>query len=72
MPKLMLLRRTCKQAAASVIAREDCASGLPDHLALKVHMLACKACPHFEQQVLTLRAAMEKRRNHADTDESGR
>ena len=72
MLKITLLRRTCKQAAALVIAREDRALNLPDKVALKLHMLACKACPRFEQQVLTLRAAMGKWRNYADIDESRR
>ena len=67
----MLLRRTCKQAAALIIAREDRALALPDHIALKLHLLACKACPRFERQVLALRSAMGKWRNYADTDESG-
>ena len=71
MPKLTLLRRTCKQAAALVIAREDRALRLPDSVALKLHMLACKACPKFEQQVLTLRAAMGKWRNYTDNDTDG-
>jgi hypothetical protein len=68
MSKLIPLRRTCKQAAALVIAREDRALNLPDNLALRLHMLACKACPKFEQQVLTLRAAMGKWRNYTDAD----
>ena len=63
MPKLSLLRRTCKQAAALVIAREDRTLKLNDAVALKLHMLACKACPEFENQVLTMRAAMVKWRN---------
>jgi hypothetical protein len=70
MPKITLLRRTCKQAAALVIAREDRALSLPDHVALRLHMLACNACPKFEQQVLTLRAALGKWRNYADADDS--
>ncbi len=72
MPKLTLLRRTCKQAAALVIAKEDRALRLPDKLALRLHMLACNACPKFEQQVLTLRVAMGKWRNYTDTDDSDR
>lgn len=63
MPKLSLLRRTCKQAAALVIAREDRTLKLNDAVALKLHMMACKACPEFENQVLTMRAAMAKWRN---------
>ena len=58
-----LLRRTCREAAALIIAREDRVLSLPDHVALKLHLLACKACPKFENQVLTMRAAMEQWRH---------
>ena len=67
-PKITFLRRTCREAAALVIAREDRALSLPDSVALKLHMLACKACPEFEHQVLTLKAAMEKWRNYPDSE----
>ena len=70
MPKLTLLRRTCKQAAALVIAREDRALNLSDVVALKLHMMACKACPQFENQVLTMRAAMGKWRNYSAADDA--
>jgi hypothetical protein len=63
---MTLLRRTCRQAAALVIAREDRALSLPDAVALKLHLLACKTCPKFENQVLTLRAAMGRWRHYAD------
>ena len=65
MTKITLLRRTCQEAAALVIAREDRNLKLTDTVALKLHMLACKACPQFENQVLTMRAAMGKWRNHS-------
>ena len=62
-----LLRRTCREAAALIIAREDRLLSLPDHVALKLHLLACKACPKFENQVLTMRAAMEQWRHQGRT-----
>ena len=62
---MTLLRRTCRQAAALVIAREDRALSLPDGVALKLHLLACKTCPKFENQVLTLRAALGRWRNYS-------
>ena len=65
MTKITLLRRTCQEAAALVIAREDRDLKLADTVALKLHMLACKACPQFENQVLTMRAAMGKWRNYS-------
>ena len=65
MLKFTLLRRTCQEAAALIIAREDRDLKLNDAVALKLHLLACKACPHFENQVLTMRAAMSKWRNYS-------
>ncbi len=70
--QIMLLRRTCKQAAALVIAREDRVLKLNDQLALKLHMLACKACPEFENQILTLRAAMGHWRHYSAGDDAER
>jgi hypothetical protein len=63
---MTLLRRTCRQAAALLIAREDRSLSLPDSVALKLHLLACKTCPRFENQVLTMRAAMGRWRHYAD------
>ena len=65
-PITKILRRTCRETTALLIAREDRALGLADKLALKLHLLACKACPKFENQVLTMRAAMNKWRHYAD------
>lgn len=70
MPINLPLRRTCKQAAALVIAREDRNLQLNDVVALKLHMLACKVCPKFEKQVLTMRAVMGKWRNYSGTDDN--
>ena len=63
---MQLLRRTCRQAAALVIAREDGALSLSDRVALNLHLMACKTCPKFENQVLTLRAAMARWRRVGD------
>jgi hypothetical protein len=70
MPKFTLLRRTCREAAALVIAREDRDLKLNDAVALRLHMMACKACPEFENQVLTMRAAMGKWRNPAASEDA--
>ncbi len=60
------LRRTCRQAAALLIAREDRALGLSDKLALRLHLLACKTCPQFENQILTMRLAMSRWRHYGE------
>ena len=70
MSTLIPFRRTCKEAAELVIAREDRHLKLNDAVALKLHMLACKACPEFENQVRTLRVAMGKWRNQLDIDDA--
>jgi hypothetical protein len=64
--KFTLLRRTCKQAAALLVAREDRALSLPDSVALRLHLMACKACPQFENQILTMRQAMAQWRQPRD------
>lgn len=64
------LRRTCRQAAALLIAREDRTLGLPDAIALRLHMLACKTCPQFENQILTMRLAMSRWRHYAEDAET--
>jgi hypothetical protein len=62
----MILRRTCKEVAALLVAREDRVLQLPDRLAIRLHMLACDACPRFEQQMLLMRRAMKQWRNYTD------
>lgn len=63
---MMILRRTCREAAALMLAREDRALKLADRLALRLHLLACQACPRFERQVLTMRNAMRQWRNYSE------
>jgi hypothetical protein len=60
----MILRRTCRQVAALLIAREDRAIDLSDRVALRLHLMACDACPDFERQVLLMRTVMQRWRDH--------
>lgn len=64
----MLLRRTCKQAAALIVAREDRKLPWPDRLALHLHLLACNACPRFERQILGMREHMRQWRNYTTNE----
>ena len=64
--KFRTLRRTCREAAALMIAREDRALGLADRVALRLHLLACQACPTFERQVLTMRNALRQWRHYSE------
>jgi Putative zinc-finger len=62
------LRRTCKQAAALLVAREDRLLALPDRIALRLHLAACSACPRFESQLLSMRSAMHHWRNYQEDE----
>ncbi|MBA2676232.1 MAG: zf-HC2 domain-containing protein [Ramlibacter sp.] len=66
----MPLRRTCKQVAALLIAREDRALPWADRVALRMHVAACRACPAFERQLLTMRSALRQWRNYRDDDQA--
>lgn len=68
----MLLKRSCRDIAALLIAREDRPISRSDQVALKLHMLVCVTCPRFENQVLTMRAAMAQWRNQESKDDGHR
>lgn len=69
----MMSMPTCKEAAALLIANEDRVISIPDRLRVRLHMMACKTCPNFERQLLTMRNAMHQWRNYAtdDTENQG-
>lgn len=62
---MKLLRRTCREVSALLIAREDRSLALAERIALRLHLAACKACPRFERQMLTMRNAMRHWRHYA-------
>jgi hypothetical protein len=62
----MILRRTCKEVAALLVAREDRALPAVERVALRLHLAACHACPKFERQILTMRNAFARWRNYMD------
>ena len=59
-------KRSCKEVAALVVAREDRDLRWDELLHLRAHMLICKACPNFEGQILTMRLAIRRWRNYTD------
>ena len=61
---MRILRRTCREAAALLVAQEDRTLPWADRVALRLHLLACKACPRFERQILTMRNATRQWRNY--------
>jgi DNA-directed RNA polymerase subunit M/transcription elongation factor TFIIS len=66
----MKLMMSCKEAAAMLVAREDRNIAVGDKLMLRLHLLACKACPNFEKQLLTMRNSMKQWRQY--TEDAGR
>ena len=60
--------KTCKQATALMVAREDRALNWRDRLALRLHLLVCKACPRFERQMLGMRNRFKEWRNYTAPD----
>jgi hypothetical protein len=58
-------RRSCKEVAALVVAREDRYLKVSEKVALRTHMVICQACPDFERQILTMRHAMRQWRNYS-------
>jgi hypothetical protein len=61
---MLFEKRTCKEVAALVVAREDRALSMTERVQLRTHMWICKACPGFENQILTMRNAMRQWRNY--------
>jgi hypothetical protein len=65
------LRRSCRQVAALLIAREDRDLPLRERLALRLHLAMCSACPRFERQLLTMRNAMKQWRQYTEAPSDG-
>jgi hypothetical protein len=64
----MMLRRTCKEVTALLVAREDRALPLLERVALRFHMAMCQACPRMERQMLTMRNVLRQWRHYSDQD----
>jgi hypothetical protein len=65
---MTLLRRTCKEVAALLVAREDRDLPLAEQVALRLHLAACDTCPRFERQLQLMREAFGRWRKHAESD----
>lgn len=61
-------RRTCKEATALMVAREDRPLPWGDRVGLWLHLAMCKACPGFERQMLTMRNAMKQWRGYTEDE----
>jgi hypothetical protein len=61
---MKILRRTCKEVAVLLVAREDRELPLVERVALRLHLAACNACPIFERQLLTMRNVLGRWRHY--------
>jgi len=64
----MFLNRTCKEATAIMVAKEDRRLPWNERIALRLHLAICKDCPNFERQMLTMRNGMKEWRNYTTRD----
>ena len=64
---MMRVRRTCKEVAALLVAQEDRQLAFSDSLVVRLHLLACQACPDFERQLLTMRNALKQWRQYTES-----
>jgi hypothetical protein len=62
---------TCKEVAALLIANEDRTIRLSERVQVRLHLMACKRCPNFERQLLTMRNAMHQWRNYTSDEPPG-
>ena len=66
---MKFMRRTCKEVAALLIAREDRPLPAVERVALRLHLAACSACPVFERQLSTMRNAFGRWRHYTDENQ---
>ena len=67
----MLLCRTCREVTALVLQAQDRALPWRERLAVRLHMLACQACPRFAAQVALMRRASARWRSYSESDRAG-
>ncbi len=61
---------TCKQASQFISQSLDRPLTLRERLALKLHLLICKYCKRFSQQLVSMRVALETMTKMAENDNS--
>lgn len=56
----MPIMATCREVSALVSRAMDTHLSIAERLRVRVHLLLCKSCERFAQQVLVLRAASRR------------
>ena len=67
---MKFMRRTCKEVAALLVAREDRPLPGVERVALRLHLAACSACPVFERQLSIMRNAFGRWRNYTGENQT--
>jgi hypothetical protein len=62
----MKLRISCKESARRITSRLDRELPWFELAVLRMHVMACKACPRFERQVRLMDEAMGRWRTYAN------
>jgi hypothetical protein len=62
----MKLRISCKESARRITGRLDRKLPWFELVVLRMHVMACKACPRFERQVRLMDEAMGRWRGYAN------
>jgi hypothetical protein len=66
---MSFLNRNCREVTALVLARQERELGLVERLAVRLHLVICKACPRFARQVTLMQQAMPRWRAYRDSVE---
>lgn len=61
---------TCKEVTHLVLQGEDRQLGRVERLKVRVHLMICKACPIFAEQVALMRQASQRWRQYSETADS--
>jgi hypothetical protein len=64
-------RLRCREAAGLLLAAQDRAPRWGERVRLHLHLLACRACTRFDQQLRLMNRAMGRWRAYADAGEDG-
>ena len=62
----MKLRPNCREVTEMVLLAEEKPLSLGDRLAVRMHLLICKACPRFLKQVQLMRRASQRWRHYSE------
>jgi hypothetical protein len=61
---------TCKEVTHLVLQGEDRQLGVTERLKVRLHLMICKACPIFAEQVALMRQASQRWRRYSETSEA--